>query len=158
VQAIGNAVLALAADPSAFESLRRHPELVHTAAAELLRYDTPLQMFERWVLEDLDWNGVRLERGAKVGLLFGSANRDEAVFEDADRLVLDRTQNPHVSFGAGVHFCVGAPLALVELEVALERLARRTYTIEVAERELPRTPSLIFRGVERLPVVLAPVD
>jgi cytochrome P450 len=156
VQAIGNAVLALAADPEAFESLRRNPGVVRTAAAEMLRYDTPLQMFERWVLEDLEWDGVELARGSKVGLLFGSANRDESVFERADRLVLDRAHNPHVSFGAGVHFCVGAPLALVELEVALERMASRVGSIEVAAHRLPRTPSLIFRGVDRLPADLTP--
>jgi cytochrome P450 len=91
-----------------------------------------------------------------VGLLFGSANRDESVFERSDRLVLDRAHNPHVSFGAGVHFCVGAPLALVELEVALERMASRVGSIEVAADRLPRTPSLIFRGVDRLPADLTP--
>ena len=92
----------------------------------------------------------------RATLLFGSANRDESVFERADRLVLDRGHNPHVSFGAGVHFCVGAPLALVELEVALERLASRVGSIEVAADRLPRTPSLIFRGVDRLPADLTP--
>lgn len=154
VQAIGNAVLALAGDPGAYDMLRRNPGVIRTAAAELLRYDTPLQMFERWVLEDLEWDGVTLARGSKVGLLFGSANRDGTVFDAAERLVLDRVHNPHVSFGAGVHFCVGAPLALVELEVALERLASRVQSIELVGDHLPRTPSLIFRGVDRLPAVL----
>lgn len=154
VQAIGNAVLALAGDPGAYDMLRRNPGVIRTAAAELLRYDTPLQMFERWVLEDLEWDGVTLARGSKVGLLFGSANRDGTVFDAAERLVLDRVHNPHVSFGAGVHFCVGAPLALVELEVALERLASTVKSIELVGDHLPRTPSLIFRGVDRLPAVL----
>lgn len=154
VQAIGNGLLALASDPGAYHLLLQRPELVRTAAVELLRFDTPLQMFERWVLEDLEWSGVTLRRGSKVGLFFGSANRDAEVFENPERLVLEREDNPHVSFGAGVHYCVGAPLALIELEVALERFLRAVGSFELLESDLPRTPSLVFRGVGRLPLQL----
>ena len=98
---------------------------METAVDELLRYDSPLQMFERWVLVDTEMGGVRLERGSKVGLLFGSANHDPEVFVDPERLDLARQPNPHVSFGAGLHYCVGAPLARVELEAALGTFASR---------------------------------
>ncbi len=156
VQAIGNALLALGRNPGAYAALRGNRQLVSTAAAELLRYDTPLQMFERWVLEDLDWQGTHLSRGSKVGLLFGSANRDPSVFERAEDLVIDRAENPHVSFGAGVHYCVGAPLALVEMEVALDRFASRIESFELVEEHPERVPSLVFRGVKRLPLAVNP--
>ena len=150
VQAIGNALLALARHPVQYRLLRSGP--VPGAADELLRYDTPLQMFERWVLEDLDWEGTPLRRGSKVGLFFGSANHDEAVFDGGEDLDLNRAVNPHVSFGGGIHYCVGAPLAKVEMEVALEVFSDMVASFEVDESDLPRTPSLVFRGVQRLPV------
>jgi cytochrome P450 len=156
VQAIGNALLALSANPGAYRALRTDRGLMPTAVEELLRFDTPLQMFERWVLEDLDWNGTLLERGTKVGLLFGSANHDEDRFDRAEELVLDRTDNPHVSFGGGIHFCVGAPLARVEMEVALEVMCRRVEAFAITDRALDRVPSLVFRGVRALPVELVP--
>jgi unspecific monooxygenase len=126
------------------------------ATEELLRYDTPLQMFERWVLEDLDWAGVHLTPGDKVGLLYGSANHDPGVFESPARLALDRTQNPHVSFGLGTHFCLGAPLARVELQAAFATLAKRFRSLRLAVPEPPRHASLVFRGVTELAVEFDP--
>lgn len=149
VHAIGNSLLALARNPEMYRSLVRGDVEVSTAVDELLRYDSPLQMFERWVLEDTDVAGIKVRKGEKVGLLFGSANHDSEVFSNPGRLDLARNPNPHVSFGGGVHYCVGAPLAKVELEVALGRLATR-----VAELDLrgfsDRIESLVFRGVGRL--------
>jgi len=158
VQAIGNALLALARNPAEYRRWRADPALTGTAIDELLRFDTPLQMFERWVLEDLEWNGTELQRGSKVGLLFGSANRDEAVFDHAETLDLSRTDNPHISFGGGVHYCVGAPLAKVEMEAALTRFLAHVGEFELAGGELPRTPSLVFRGVQRLDLRLRPSE
>jgi len=154
VKAIANAVLALATHPEAWRDIRARPDLAATAADELLRFDAPLQMFERWVLTDVEWDGVRLAQGSKVGLLFGAANRDPDAFEQPDDIVLDRSPNPHVSFGAGIHHCVGAPLARVEMAVALETLARRVARLELLDTDPPRTPSLIFRGPDRLEVAL----
>jgi len=152
VQAIGNGLLALARHPDQYQRLRSDPAMMRTAIDELLRHDTPLQMFERWVLEDLEWNGVPLRRGSKVGLLFGSANHDETVFDDPEGLNLDRADNPHISFGGGIHYCVGAPLAKVELDVAFSHFVRKVGSIELASDTLERTPSLIFRGVRHLPL------
>lgn len=152
VQAIGNGLMALCAHPDQWRRWQENPGLTPTAVEELLRYDTPLQMFERWVTEDLDWKGTRLSAGSKVGLLFGSANRDGQAFDQPRRLDLGRTPNPHVSLGGGVHFCVGAALAREELKVAFEVLLRRVRRIEADLASPERIPSLVFRGVRRLPV------
>ncbi|HKX76456.1 MAG TPA: cytochrome P450 [Acidimicrobiia bacterium] len=155
VHAIGNALLALARWPEQYELLGRMPDDEATAADELLRYDSPLQMFERWVLEDLERNGVALRRGTKVGLIFGSANRDEEVFESPEALDLTRTDNPHVSFGGGVHYCVGAPLARIEVQVALLEFARAMESFAVVG-EVERLPSFVFRGLKELPLRISP--
>lgn len=154
VQAIGNGLLALARHPAQFEALRSDPRLAVPAAGEILRYDTPLQMFERWVLEDLDWNGTSLRRGTKVGLFFGSANRDEEVFEEAESFDVARDSRAHLAFGAGIHHCVGAPLAKLELEVAMEAISRLDQ-FELAQEHLERVPSLVFRGVRELRLAVA---
>jgi cytochrome P450 len=154
VHAIGNGVLALLRHPDQFDLLREEPDTVATAVDELLRFDAPLQMFERWVLADMEWNGHRLTKGGKVGLLFGAANRDPDAFADPGRLDLRRSENPHVSFGAGIHFCAGAPLAWMELEVAFAALARRVRQLEAVVEEPPRITSLVFRGLTELPVTV----
>lgn len=150
VHAIGNGLLALATNPDQYHSLQHEEVSIASAVDELLRFDSPLQMFERWVLEDTELEGHHLAAGSKVGLLFGSANHDSMVFgRDADLLDLSRAPNPHVSYGAGLHFCVGAPLATVELEAAFARLAKRVRSIELVEKS-DRIRSLVFRGVETL--------
>ncbi|MEU9943044.1 cytochrome P450, partial [Streptomyces lavendulae] len=98
------------------------PEKLSTAVDELMRYDTPLQMFERWVLDDILIGDVPIPRGSEIALLFGSANRDPARFENPDVLDLSRTDNPHLTFGAGIHYCLGAPLARLELAASFGAL------------------------------------
>jgi cytochrome P450 len=154
VHAIGNGLLALAANPDQYRLLHEGGASIGQAVDELLRFDSPLQMFERWVLADTELGGRHLPAGSKVGLLFGSANHDSEVFgPDADVLDLTRAPNPHVSYGAGLHFCVGAPLATVELEAAFSRLAKRVRSIELIDAS-DRIRSLVFRGVETLVVDL----
>ncbi|MFI5829657.1 cytochrome P450 [Streptomyces sp. NPDC051578] len=113
---------ALFRNPAQLEDLRRHPEKLSTAVDELMRYDTPLQMFERWVLDEIRIGDSVIPRGAEVALLFGSANRDPARFENPDALDLVRGDNPHLSFGAGIHYCLGAPLARLELKASFGAL------------------------------------
>lgn len=156
VHAIGNGLLALARHPEEYARIGTHPEMIPTAVEELLRFDPPLHMFERWVLEDVDWKGTELVQGAKVGLLFGAANHDPDVFDAPENLDLARDPNPHVAFGMGHHLCVGASLARVELEEVFGAIARRFRTIELIDEEPPRTPSLVFRGADRLRTVLVP--
>ncbi|HUP16068.1 MAG TPA: cytochrome P450 [Acidimicrobiia bacterium] len=154
VHGIGNALLALSRNDAEFRRLQSQPDLVTSAADEVLRFDSPLQMFERWVLEDLELAGVRLKRGHKVGLLFGSANHDEAVFANSETLDVGRVDNPHVSFGGGIHYCVGAPLAKIELEVALSSFARQVGAFTV-EGTPDRVRSLVFRGMNELPLAIS---
>jgi unspecific monooxygenase len=130
-----------------------HP-LIKTAIEELLRYDTPLPCFERWVLEDTELAGIPLERGTKLALLYASANRDPRKFDAPDALDLARDPNPHVTFGLGIHFCLGAPLARLELQIALPALARRFPDLHLANETAPLAygAGFVIRGVEQLPV------
>jgi cytochrome P450 len=141
---------ALFRHPDQLAALRADPlPILPSAVEELLRFDTPLQMFERWVLEDVEIHGATIPRGAELGLLFGSANRDPEAFDDADRLDLVRRPNDHVTFGAGIHFCLGAPLARLELQTSFATLLRRLPDLEPVE-DPPWKPNYIIRGLESL--------
>jgi cytochrome P450 len=151
VNVTGNGWWALFRNPSELERLRSEPALLATAIEELMRWDTPLQMFERWVLEDFELRGVRIPKGAELGLLFGSANRDPDAFDRPDALDVAREPNPHLSFGAGIHFCLGAPLARIELMASFSTLLERVPAMELVEA--PRwKPNYIIRGLEQLVV------
>jgi cytochrome P450 len=139
--------------PSELARLRDEPDLAATAIDELLRFDTPLALFERYVLEDIEVAGTTIPRGAEVALQFASANRDPAAFTEPDRLDLARDPNPHVSFGAGIHFCLGAPLARMELRIAFASMLRRFPDLELVEA--PRwKPTYVLRGLQSLRVRL----
>ncbi len=118
---------------------------------ELLRFDPPLHLFTRYALEDIEIEGVSLRKGERIGLLLGAANRDPLVFADPDHFDLARAPNPHVAFGAGIHFCVGAPLARLELNIALPILFRRLPTLAFAEAPRYRD-AYHFHGLEALRV------
>jgi unspecific monooxygenase len=135
--------------PEQLAALRADPGLVPTAVEELLRHDTPLQLFERWVLDDIEIDGTVLPRGSEVALLFGSANRDADVFDHPDVLDLSRADNPHISFGAGIHYCIGAPLARMELAASMTALLRRAPALRPV-REPERRPGFVMRGLEGL--------
>ncbi|MEU7113156.1 cytochrome P450 [Streptomyces sp. NPDC046182] len=136
--------------PEQLAALRADPDgMLSTAVEEVLRYDTPLQMFERWVLDDIEVGGVVIPRGSEVALLFGSANRDAARFERPDDLDLSRKENPHITFGAGIHYCLGAPLARLELTAIFGELLRRAPGLRLAGE--PRwNPGYVIRGVHEL--------
>jgi cytochrome P450 len=150
VNGAGNGWWSLFRNPDQLTRLRGDVDgLLTTTIEELLRYDTPLQMFERWVLEDIVVHDVEIPRGSEVALLFGSANHDPRVFASPEQLDLGRRDNPHVSFGAGIHFCLGAPLARMELEVSYATLLRRVPGLTLAEE--PRWKhGYIIRGLESL--------
>jgi cytochrome P450 len=154
VNTTGNGWWSLFRNPDQLDALRAAPDaLLPTAVEELMRYDTPLQMFERWVLEDIEVGGVPIPRGSEVALLFGSANRDPARFADPNRLDLARADNPHVTFGAGIHFCLGAPLARIELVESFGALLHRAPGLRLVEE--PRwKPGYVIRGLEQLLVEL----
>jgi hypothetical protein len=148
VNVIGNGVVALLAHPAQLDRLRAAGEM-QAAVDELIRYDSPLSLFQRTVFEPVDIAGRRLEPGARVGLLLASANRDPEAFADPDTLDLDRSPNPHVGFGAGIHYCLGAPLARLEIAVALERLLARAPDLAVVSPP-ERRRSFQFRGYRRV--------
>jgi cytochrome P450 len=151
VNTTGNGWWALFRNPGELARLRAEPELLPTAVEELMRYDTPLQMFERWVLEDISVRGVDIPRGSEVALLFGSANHDPAVFRDPPRLDLGRRDNPHITFGAGIHFCLGAPLARIELLGSFGALLAKAPALKLVETPKWK-PGYIIRGLESLVV------
>jgi cytochrome P450 len=153
VNVSGNGLLALLEHPAQLARLRADPSLLPTAIEELMRYDSPLQLFERTATEDVPLGGITVERGQKIAALLGSANRDPAVFADADSLDVGRADNPHISFGAGVHFCIGAPLARVELQASFGALLGRTSRLELGA-PARRRPEFVIRGLRELPVVL----
>jgi cytochrome P450 len=127
------------------------PQSRELVVDELLRYDAPLHLFTRYALSDLDHAGVALKQGDKIGLLLGAANRDSMRFADPDRLDFTRSPNPHVSFGGGIHFCIGAPLARLEMEVALPILFERLPNLRLAA-SLRYRDAYHFHGLELLPV------
>ena len=118
---------------------------------EMLRFDPPLHLFTRYALEDLEFAGIKLRKGEKVGLMLGAANRDPARFAAPDEFQPQREPNPHVSFGAGIHFCVGAPLARMEMLIAVTTLFERLPHLRLAEQ--PRYKDIYhFHGLESLRV------
>lgn len=153
VNVSGNGLLALLEHPDQLQRLRDDPALLPTAIEELMRFDSPLQLFERTATEDVGIGGVTVPAGQKIAALLGSANRDRAVFAEPDVLDVGRADNPHISFGAGVHFCIGAPLARVELQASFGALLGRTARLELG-RPAQRRPEFVIRGLRELPVVL----
>ncbi|MGW5612662.1 cytochrome P450 [Streptomyces sp. NPDC003877] len=151
VNATVNGWYALFRNPSQLERLRADHSLVPRAVEELMRYDTPLQLFERWVLDEIEIDGTTIPRGAEIALLFGSANHDPEVFADPGRLDLARADNPHISFSAGIHYCIGAPLARIELAASMAALLEKAPALRLAA-EPQRKPHFVIRGLEGLGV------
>jgi cytochrome P450 len=155
VNVAGNGLLALLEHPDQLARLRADPRLLPAAVEELMRFDPPLQLFERTATEDVEVGGVTVRRGEKVAALLGAANRDPAAFADPDALDVGRATNPHIAFGAGVHFCLGAPLARVELQASFAAVLSRASAVELGG-EPARRPEFVIRGLASLPVVLTP--
>lgn len=149
VNVIGNGVYALLKNRDQLTLWQREPEVSKTAVEELLRFDTPLHLFNRWVLEDLTYKGHHLPFGSQIALLLGAANRDPAEFDHPHQLDLNRAKNRHVSFGGGIHFCIGAPLARLELQTSLPILINRLPHLALIEEPQFKN-SYHFHGLESL--------
>jgi pimeloyl-[acyl-carrier protein] synthase len=152
---ISSGLLALLRHPEELALLRRKPERIPAAVEELLRYDSPVQFTSRMVLEDMEFEGRPFLRGEQVVLLLASANRDEEVFAEPDRLDVTRENVRHLSFGLGIHFCLGAQLARLEASVALRGLLDRFEHIELAEDRVAWSDNTILRGPKRLRLKVA---
>ena len=155
VNTLGNGVRALLTHPEQWERLVAGEVEPAAAVEELIRWDPPLQLFERWVLEDgVELAGQPVPRGAKVALLFGSANRDPRVFVEPDAFDVGRANAAeHIGFGGGIHVCIGAPLARIELEAALSALVERAPGLALAE-EPRRNRAFVIWGLESLEVAV----
>jgi cytochrome P450 len=153
VNVVGNGVWALLTHPDQLADLRSDATLIPSAVEELIRYDSPLQLFERTALADTVLGDVVVEKGQKIAALLGAANRDPAVFAEPDHFDVRRDPNPHLGFGAGIHFCVGAPLARVELQASLRTLLARFPRLALNAAP-PRRPEFVIRGVRSLPVTI----
>ncbi len=152
VNGFGNGMVATFERPDQLELLRNKPRAVaDTAIEEFLRFDAPLHLFERTATADTEIGGVMVREGQKIASLLGSANRDETIFDRADELDLAREQNPHIGFGAGIHFCLGAPLSRIEMSASLPLLFERFPNISLAETP-KRRPTFVLRGYETVKV------
>ena len=152
VNAFGNGIVAALERPDQAELLRKNSRAItETALEEFMRFDAPLHLFERTATIDTELGGVKIEKGQKIAALIGSANRDSSVFERADEMDLTRDPNPHIGFGAGIHFCLGAPLARLEMSVSLPALWEKYPNMQLAGNPV-RRPTFVLRGYESVSI------
>ena len=152
VNGFGNGLVAALGNEEQWSKLTSNIDgMTETAVDEFLRFDAPLHLFERTATEEVEIGGVAIKPGQKIAALIGSANRDEEIFERADQLDLSRSPNPHIGFGAGIHFCIGAPLARQEMQISLPALLHRFPRLELADKPI-RRPTFVLRGYEKVMV------
>jgi cytochrome P450 len=152
VNGFGNGLVAALGNEEQWSKLTSNIDgMTETAVDEFLRFDAPLHLFERTATEEVEIGGVAIKPGQKIAALLGSANRDEEIFERADELDLSRSPNPHIGFGAGIHFCIGAPLARQEMQISLPALLHRFPRLELADKPI-RRPTFVLRGYEKVMV------
>lgn len=150
VNGFGNGMVSLLDNQRQRDLLFSDPDKYsETAIEEFLRFDSPLQYFERTATSDVEISGVTVKTGQKIVSLLGSANRDENVFANADSFDITRQPNPHIGFGAGIHFCIGAPLARMEMSVSLPALIKRFPNLQLAQEPI-RRPTFSLRGYEKI--------
>jgi cytochrome P450 len=153
VNGFGNGLHSLLADHDTLAAVLAGIDddlVVERLVEEMLRHDSPLHLFERTATSDVELHGVTIRSGEKVAALLGAANRDPRVFAEPDRFDPHRDPNPHLAFGAGIHFCLGAPLARMELQISVRALLQRLGALEVADAV--RRPTFVLRGFEHLVV------
>jgi hypothetical protein len=148
VNGFGNGFVAALNAPAEMNKLEADPwGIASTAVDEFLRFDAPLHLFDRTATQDTEIGGVMIKEGQKIASLLGSANRDESIFEDADQLDLSRHPNPHIGFGAGIHFCIGAPLARMEMTTSLPMLIEAFPNLKLVQEPVRRM-TFVLRGYD----------
>ncbi|MEO3786752.1 cytochrome P450 [Actinocorallia sp. B10E7] len=157
--AIAGGLRAFTLFPEQKELLSRNPELIDGAVEEIVRWTSPVLNFARTVVKPVTLGGVELQPGDRLLLLYQSANRDETVFEQPDEFRIDRHPNPHLAFGNGTHYCMGANLARMEIKVVFQELFRRLPDIEVVDAATApeRNPSAFVAAMKRMPARFTPV-
>ena len=149
---IGNGLLALLNNPDQLAKLRHDPSLLEPAIEEIIRYDGPVQTTSRTALEPLEIGGKQIAKGDRLSLTLGAANRDPAQFPDPDRMDISRTDNRHVGFGFGIHFCLGAALARMEGQLAIGAVVERMPELRLESTDLVWRDNPILRSLNALPV------
>jgi len=152
VNLIGNGLLALLQHPEQLRALRDDPALIQTAVEELLRFDGPVQRTGRMTTADVEIGGKHIPKGSVVVSVIGAANRDPKHFSDPDRLDVSRKENRHIAFGFGIHYCLGAPLARIEGQIAIGALVRRMPGLTLVSDTPEWRESSVLRGLKTLPV------
>lgn len=152
---LGNMLNVLVDRPDLWQRLRDEPDLIDAAIEETLRYDSPVQFVMRRAKEDVALHGQHIAAGQDVIVVMGSANRDTDVFESPDDYLIDRPRNRHLSFGYGIHFCIGAPLARMEARIAMQRLLARARTLSRGAGHAQRVGSHLLRGFDALSIRLS---
>ena len=155
IDVLGTGLNALLRFPGEMQRLRGDVSLMATAVHEMFRFESPLPFFHRYATETMEINGFTVSKGAKIGLLYGCANHDEAAFPDAARFDASRTPNRHLAFGGGAHFCLGNHLARMDMEIIFTRLLRRFSRIERVEVPVYK-PGLAARGPQALRLYVHP--
>jgi cytochrome P450 len=153
---LGNTFVLLCRDRDLRRRLIEQRDLVPSALEEILRFEPPVQGLSRTLTRDVELHGRKMKAGDRVHCLFAAANRDERAFDSPDRLDPTRSPNPHLSFGFGIHFCAGAHLARLEARIAVSAALERLPDFEMIDERVERFPSLMLRGVQRLPVTFEP--
>ncbi|MBH8563712.1 cytochrome P450 [Nostoc sp. CENA67] len=152
VNTIGNGMLALLNHPDQIEQLKTEPTKIQTAVDEILRYDSPVQTTTRIATVNFEIGNQTIQAGEKVVLCLGAANRDPAQFPDPDRLDINRNPNPHVAFGDGIHYCLGAGLARIQAQIAINTLVQKFPDLKLASNQLEWRKNAVLRGLKALPV------
>ncbi len=152
INLIGNGVLALLRNPDQLRRLHQNPEMIKAAVEELLRYDSPVQVTFRVALENLEIRNQKIQAGQQVAFLLGAANHDPERFAEPHMLDISRDPNPHLAFSQGIHYCLGAPLARLEGQIAISTLLRRLPELALARETLEYRDNYTLRGLRRLPV------
>lgn len=152
VNGFGNGMVALLERSDQLKLLQDNPDqLAASAVEEFLRFDAPLHLFERTATADTEVGGVAIKEGQKIAALLGSANRDHSHFANSDQMDITRDPNPHIGFGAGIHFCLGGPLARLEMGIALPRLIKAFPNMQIAGDPI-RRPTFVLRGYEKVEI------
>ena len=149
---IGNGILALLNFPDQMEMLRNDPSLMVSATEELLRYDSPVQKLGRLAIEDIEVDGKKIAKGDEIVFCYAAANRDPEEFQFPNQLDLSRTNNRHMAFAHGTHYCLGAALARLEGQISINAVVQRMPNLRLESDDLEWNPSAILRGLKSLPV------